>query len=217
MGRLLPVAFVRKVAVRLHSAFWPGSGPFDRRERVDCGPTAPPSSSPAVSWTCAHILSAIGTCAAPGGSSLSATLPYGAVRLITIIVAVSAYQRVTWAHEYLPLKLFRRSHQQVPLEDHLTLPPEQTLFIIGVARSGTTVLQNALNASPDIFLLGEPDIYDDHSAGFASRYNAMHAAWGNQPAKSSYLPKVLDKDGTWRDHLAALSRHHRWIWCQAGD
>lgn len=91
------------------------------------------------------------------------------------------------------------------------LPVERTLFIIGAARSGTTVLQNALNDSPDIFLLGEPDIYADNAPGFAARYNAMHAGWGNQPAKSSFLPMVLDQDGTWREHLAALSRHHRWV------
>ena len=97
------------------------------------------------------------------------------------------------------------------MDESSTLSPGQTLFIVGAARSGTTVLQNALNDSPDIFLLGEPDICNDQSLGFAARYNAMHADWGNQPAKSSYLPKVLDCDGTWRDHLAALSRHHRWV------
>ena len=36
-------------------------------------------------------------------------------------------------------------------------PPDDCgLFVIGAARSGTTVFQNALNSSPEIFLLGEP-------------------------------------------------------------
>ena len=73
------------------------------------------------------------------------------------------------------------------------------------------MLQNALNDSPDIFLLGEPDIYGDDEPGFAARYNAMHRSWGNQEAKSSYLPAVTACDGGWRDHLAALAKHHRWV------
>jgi hypothetical protein len=99
------------------------------------------------------------------------------------------------------------------LKDEVAEAPlsERTLFIIGAARSGTTVLQNALNDSPDIFLLGEPDLYDDGEPGFAARYNAMHRSWGNQATKSSYLPAVSEIDGGWRDHLAALARHHRWV------
>jgi hypothetical protein len=88
---------------------------------------------------------------------------------------------------------------------------DRTLFIIGAARSGTTVLQNALNDSPDIFLLGEPDIYGDTDPGFAGRYNAMHRSWGNQQTKSSHLPALNETDGAWREHLAALARHHRWV------
>ncbi len=49
----------------------------------------------------------------------------------------------------------------------MTLAPNRGLFVIGVARSGTTALQNALNHSGDICLLGEPDLpVDDRSHGF---------------------------------------------------
>ena len=112
------------------------------------------------------------------------------------------------------MRLFRRRPALAPsrtVDETLSLPPERALFIIGAARSGTTVLQNALNHSPEIFLLGEPELYDDHGPGFAARYNAMHRSWGNQEAKSSHLPAVSEVDGDWRDHLAALARHHRWV------
>lgn len=85
------------------------------------------------------------------------------------------------------------------------------LFIMGAARTGTTVLQNALNDAPEVFLLGEPDLYGDAEPGFRFRYNAMHRSWGNQETKSTYLPAFTSEDGGWRDHLAAAARHHRWV------
>ena len=85
------------------------------------------------------------------------------------------------------------------------------LFIIGPARSGTTVLQNALNDSPDIFLLGEPDLRRDTAPGFAARYNARHREWGNQETKSSFCPHILPEDGTWRDYFDALATRYLWV------
>ena len=71
----------------------------------------------------------------------------------------------------------------------------QGLFIIGAARSGTTILQNALNDSRDIFLFGEPCFHaDSGDADFASRYNTMHRSWGNQENKSSYCPPLFKSD-----------------------
>ena len=97
--------------------------------------------------------------------------------------------------------------------DRLDLPPsERCLFIIGAARSGTTVLQNALNDSPDIFLFGEPDFHSDPGApGFAERYNAMHRSWANQETKSTFCPAVLPVDGAWNDYLRQMGGHHRYI------
>ncbi len=90
-------------------------------------------------------------------------------------------------------------------------PPAGRLFVIGAARSGTTVLQNALNDSPDIFLLGEPDLRGDTGPGFAARYNARHRAWGNQETKSSFCPAILPQDASWRDYFQALDGRYRWV------
>lgn len=88
----------------------------------------------------------------------------------------------------------------------------QGLFVIGPARSGTTILQNALNDSSDIFLLGEPRLHrDPGSADFASRYNGMHRSWGNQENKSSYCPRLFDQDADWRTSLARLAELHRYV------
>lgn len=86
------------------------------------------------------------------------------------------------------------------------------LFVIGAARSGTTVFQNALNSSTEIFLLGEPALQDDPgTADFAARYNAMHRSWGNQENKSSFCPPVLLGDASWCDYLAHLATLYRYV------
>lgn len=94
-----------------------------------------------------------------------------------------------------------------------TLPAaEQCVFIVGAARSGSTVLQNALNDSSDIFLLGEANFHSDpNTPDFAARYNAMHRSWANQENKSSYCPPVLAGDGRWNDFLCQLAQQYRLV------
>jgi hypothetical protein len=82
----------------------------------------------------------------------------------------------------------------------------QGLFIIGAARTGTTILQNALNDSADIFLFGEPRFHrDPGSADFAERYNGMHRTWGNQENKSSHCPALFEEDAPWWRYLERLA------------
>ena len=86
------------------------------------------------------------------------------------------------------------------------------LFVVGSARSGTTILQNALNHSGDVFIMGEPDLHrENEEQGFRARYNARHRSWSNQETKSTFLPPVTEIDGSWRDHVAWLGRHYRWV------
>lgn len=86
------------------------------------------------------------------------------------------------------------------------------LFVIGAARSGTTILQNALNGADDIFLFGEPRFHlDAGDADFAARYNGMHRAWGNQENKSTYCPHLLEADGPWWAYLARLADTYRYV------
>jgi len=110
----------------------------------------------------------------------------------------------------------------VPLDQPAPLPPghiavprsvaAQGLFIIGAARTGTTVLQNALNDSPDIFLFGEPAFHrDPGSTDFAERYNSKHRAWGNQETKSSYCPLLFEGDASWHEYLAHMATLHRYV------
>lgn len=88
----------------------------------------------------------------------------------------------------------------------------QGLFVIGAARTGTTILQNALNDADDIFLFGEPRFHlDPGSADFAARYNGMHRAWGNQENKSSHCPSLFETDTSWWAYLARLAELYRHV------
>jgi len=85
------------------------------------------------------------------------------------------------------------------------------LIIVGPARSGTTVLLNALNTSGDICMLGEPFSYrDDGEADFRARFNRKHKRFANQISKSTYAPRLpgLSEHATAPDYFKALSRHY---------
>lgn len=84
-------------------------------------------------------------------------------------------------------------------------------FVVGAARSGTTILQAALNSSPDIFLFGEANFYlDPGTADFRQRYNAMHASYGNQETKGTYCPNLLGEQGSCYNYLKRLSETYRY-------
>jgi hypothetical protein len=90
--------------------------------------------------------------------------------------------------------------------------PRKGLFVIGCPRSGTTILQNALNDSDEVFLFGEPDFHADSGApDFAQRYNEMHRRWGNQPTKSTFCPALFEHDARWPDYLTRLAEHYRLV------
>ena len=90
-----------------------------------------------------------------------------------------------------------------------TAAPEG-LFVIGHARSGTTVLQYALNSSPDIFLFGEANFHNHgrQEEAFAAWYNQMHTQFRNPPAKGDRCPLV---PGSYLDVMAHLRDHFRWV------
>ena len=65
------------------------------------------------------------------------------------------------------------------------------IFIVGHARSGTSVLYNALNSSPDVFLLAEANFHQSiGESDFAAWYTAMHESFANLPAKGYRCPMI---------------------------
>jgi Sulfotransferase family len=115
-------------------------------------------------------------------------------------------------------RLARRLNRLLPWGWRLTHPGMgddrlgRGLFIIGHARSGTTILQNALNDVSDIFLLGEADLHlDPGTPDFRERYNERQRRFGNLANKSSFCPKLFEHDAAWPAYLTALERRYRYV------
>jgi hypothetical protein len=86
------------------------------------------------------------------------------------------------------------------------------LFVVGAGRCGTTALQTALNASDEVFLLGEANFFwENLRPGFRARYNRKHRAFGFPPGKLNDCPAVAPESGTWIETVAALASQHRFV------
>ena len=74
---------------------------------------------------------------------------------------------------------------------------KQGLFILGCARSGTTILARSLNRSPDVLLLEEANLFLLNGVcDFVSYFNKHHASMGNRCLKGTYLtPPLASEDG----------------------
>ncbi len=84
------------------------------------------------------------------------------------------------------------------------------LFVVGAGRSGTTAMQIALNASPEVHLLGEAFFFwENLRPNFRARYNDKHVTLGHPPSKESECPAVAPESGTWVETLAALASQYR--------
>lgn len=78
------------------------------------------------------------------------------------------------------------------------------LFVIGSARSGTTILANCLNHCRQVYLLEEPFLFlDCGQPNFSRRFNAQHRQYGNTLAKGAFVPSAPPGD---EDNAFALLR-----------
>jgi hypothetical protein len=83
----------------------------------------------------------------------------------------------------------------------------QTVFILGFARSATTIATQIVNSSPDALILGESNWYiQKEGARFRDWYNAMHLIFENQVSKTTYAPDFIPyADHTWWEWIQAAS------------
>ena len=89
---------------------------------------------------------------------------------------------------------------------------KQGLFVVGHARSGTTVLMRALNSSRDIFLLGEANLaLEGLKPGFARWYNQMHAGDGKPSTKDTFCPVATSEYANGVETLNWLSQRFRYV------
>lgn len=66
---------------------------------------------------------------------------------------------------------------------------EKGLFIVGNARSGTTIFCESLNVSNEIYLFQEANFFLNHARNdFVEFFNAQHEGFKNSRAKGTYIP-----------------------------
>jgi hypothetical protein len=89
---------------------------------------------------------------------------------------------------------------------------KQGLFILGAARSGTTILTRSLNRAPEILVLEEPDSFLSQGiADFSAYFNRKHVAMGNRCMKGTYLAPPLSPDSGPLATLSRLAGDYRYV------
>lgn len=84
------------------------------------------------------------------------------------------------------------------------------VFVLGFARSSTTVMVDMLNTAGNALILGEANLYQAVDAPrWRDFYNAKHKELGNQATKSTYAPDFIpESDHTWWQWLEAASSRY---------
>jgi len=89
---------------------------------------------------------------------------------------------------------------------------EKGLFIVGSARSGTTILCRCLNVSKDIYLLEEANLFLTHDRDdFVEYFNAQHIAYENYRTKGTFIPPIPTSGKSGFAFLAQMSRRYRYV------
>lgn len=89
---------------------------------------------------------------------------------------------------------------------------DQGLFVVGTARSGTTILYETLNDSPDVYLLGEAMLFEEaFRPDFAEFHDRRHVGYGHAKHKGGYLPRGLAATENGFDLLRRLAERYRYV------
>lgn len=86
------------------------------------------------------------------------------------------------------------------------------VFVIGSARSGTTIFANCLNISPQLYVLEEPDLFLQYAEpDFVEFFNARHRRYRNPPHKGCYVPPAFDGPETAFDFLHRMGNRYAYV------
>lgn len=86
------------------------------------------------------------------------------------------------------------------------------LFVVGCARSGTTILTRCLNCAPQIMLLEEPLFFlHQDVADFARFFNERQAAMGTRRQKGSFVAPAMTPEVGPLGLLCRLHGDHRYV------
>jgi hypothetical protein len=93
--------------------------------------------------------------------------------------------------------------------DHLS---RMGIFIVGCARSGTSILCDCLNQSPEMLLLGEAHFYLHHQiTNFVDIFNQRHAFEEHPRHKGTFIPPANIPENSGFDILFRMSNHYKYV------
>ena len=102
-------------------------------------------------------------------------------------------------------------YKLIESEDFETLS-RQGLFIVGNARSGTSILCDCFNFSEDIFLLGEANFHLNYKIdNFVDYFNSQHAGWGNSKGKGTFIPPSIFPETGCFSFLLRMAKNYRYV------
>lgn len=88
----------------------------------------------------------------------------------------------------------------------------RSLFIMGPARSGTTVVCQSLNSRPDIHITAEANFSFAFNNNFSESFSQRHKRQGKRPSKITFAPNFSgERINFWQDFLIEMSRHYQWV------
>lgn len=96
----------------------------------------------------------------------------------------------------------------------------QGVFVVGCARSGTTILSDCLNVSRDVYMLQEGFFFNsareaslvgEEHFDFAKVFNERHVQYRNQRAKGTYVPTAETPDRTPLELLNRFRSRYRYV------
>ena len=96
--------------------------------------------------------------------------------------------------------------RQLEIEIARSLAPK-AVFVLGFARSSTTIVAEIINTAPDALILGEANWYIPNAhLRFRDWYNEQHTLFENQISKISHAPDFIpEKDHSWWEWLQSAS------------
>lgn len=82
-------------------------------------------------------------------------------------------------------------------------------FVVGYARSGTTLLADIINSNDRVLMTAEAHYFVPNSAPrFRDWYNALHVGYGNQVTKATHAPDFIPHlNHTWWQWLAEAAKY----------
>lgn len=96
----------------------------------------------------------------------------------------------------------------------IDLLEKKGIFVVGNARSGTTILCECLNLSKDIYMLYEGHFYLNHSVdNFAGVFNDQHFNFKNSRRKGTFVSLSGNSKETGIEFLSRIGKYYRF----AGD